>query len=168
MAFHFDSRSLCQRSPSRLPRRAARYTDSGLTPTVSPLGIVRSSRAAAWCAVSGAGVRWPFCAGGGRPTSGTSGFLAVPSSWRRYVGRFRQPIRCPGAGALSQPLSPGCVQPRVVTQQPCNRGLGVHWQRRRRPAGGASLGGLPSCATGPHRSGAVGEGAHSRREGKEY
>ncbi len=28
--------------------------------TVSPLGVVRSSRAAAWCAVSRAGVRSPF------------------------------------------------------------------------------------------------------------
>ncbi len=27
------------------------------------------------------------------------------------------------------------------------------WQRRRRPTGGASLGGLPGCATQPHRSG---------------
>ena len=31
MAFH-DSRSCCQRSASRLPHRAARYTDSGRTP----------------------------------------------------------------------------------------------------------------------------------------
>jgi hypothetical protein len=30
--------------------------------TVSPLDVVRSSRAAAWCAVSGAGVRSLFCA----------------------------------------------------------------------------------------------------------
>ena len=32
MAIHFDSRSLRQCSPSRLPRRAARHTDFGLTP----------------------------------------------------------------------------------------------------------------------------------------
>ncbi len=31
--------------------------------------------------------------------------------------------------------------------------------------GGASLSGLPGCATWPHRSGAVGEGTDSRRGG---
>ncbi len=31
--------------------------------------------------------------------------------------------------------------------------------------GGASLSGLPGCATRPHRSGAVGEGTDSRRGG---
>ncbi len=83
----------------------------GRRPEFQGGGLVRSL--GGWRAVN--------CAGGGRPTSGTSGFLAVPSSWRRYVGRIRQPIRCPGAGALSQPLSPGCVQLRVVTQRTCNR-----------------------------------------------
>ena len=34
MAFH-DSRSYCQRLASRLPRRAARYTDSGHIPNGS-------------------------------------------------------------------------------------------------------------------------------------
>ena len=34
--------------------------------------------------------------------------------------------------------------------------------------GGASLGGLPGCATRSHRSGSVGEGAHSRRDGEEH
>ncbi len=34
MAFH--SKSCCQRSASRLPRRAARYTDSGAHPTALP------------------------------------------------------------------------------------------------------------------------------------